>query len=237
MKANSRAPRIIRRVIRFLFILFVLAVNTVLIWRVFFSAAIPAEIKAITPTEELRAVYAQYGEETVLRYQEQATVSKGEASYGYFGVPKVVFIPQASQVQVIFRYNNSTLKHLQQDYSLAELPDKAQTQFDVTLVKTTDLTPDNREDNIVSENLSVTRYTATAVHTERAETSLYTYYRYVFDGVTIEDLTVGMFVDVYYLGDLNYEQKAYGTLCIYDDQSKWLPVELSSADKKALLGD
>ena len=234
MKATSRAPRIIRRVLKILASLLIIAVNTVLIWRIFFSASIPAQIKTLTPTDGLRAAYAQSGDALTLRYQEQATVTQSARSYGYFGVPQVVFIPEIQQVQLVFRYNDSTLKHLAKDYGLEATPDKALTHFDVTLLKTTDLTPDNKEDNIVPETLSSERFFPTTAYTERDTTSLYTYYRYVFDGVTIEDVTAGIFVDVYYVGDVNYEKLPYGTLCLYDAPMPWISYKLTSADKKEL---
>lgn len=236
MKATSRAPRIIRRVIKTVFVLFVLLANVVLLWRVFFSANIPKEIKTLTLTPKSVSVYRDQGDGITLRYQEQATVSKGEKSYGYFGIPQVVFIPDAEQVQIVFRYNNSTLKNLAKDYGLEEIPDKALTHFDVTLVKTTDLTPEDASDNTRPEMLSRTRYHANEAYIERDTTTLYTYYRYVFDGVTVETDTVGVFADVYYLGDLDYEQEAYGRLCLYDYALPWLDYPLSAADKKALEG-
>ena len=234
--SNYRAPRIIGRLIKLFFTLIILAINAILVWRVFFSAAIPDGIKTLTPNEQLSAAYAQYGDELTLRYQDLATITRAEQNYGYFSVPQCVFIPQANQVQIVFRYNNSTLEHLREDYALEQLPSREETLFDVTLVRTTDLTPENKEDNIKDvTTLAKERYMPTSV--ERDTTTLYTYYRFVFDGITVEELTDGIFVDVYYVGDIHYEQSAYGTLCIYDYLSEWLPYKPSSADKKALAGE
>ncbi len=234
MKANSRAPRIVRRIFKILFTLLIVFMNGLIIWRVFFSANIPKELNTLTPTEAGSAAYAQYGDDIVAQYQDQASITKSETSYGYFAAPQVVFLPQANQVQVVFRYNNSTLKHLKEDYQLAEIPSKELDLFDVTLLKTTDLTPENSDDNADPTALSTTRYFPTADKTERATTSLYTYYRYVFDGVAIDGLTVGVFADVYYLADVNYEKDAYGTLCLYWNEDVWFPYALSSDDLAAL---
>ena len=43
-----------------------------------------------------------------------------------------------------------------------------------------------------------------------------------------------MFADVYYVGDKNYDKPAYGTLCLYDDESKWIEQKLSEKDIEAL---
>ena len=230
---NFRTPRIIGRVIKTLFALFILAVNAILIWRVFFSASIPASVGTMLANDKLCAAYEQYGDELTLCYQEQATVTRAEHNYGYFSVTQCVFIPEAEQVQIVVRYNNSTLRHLAEDYGLAEIPSRDGTLFDVTLVKTTDLTPDDPDDNLDLANLSVERY-APSEGTVRDTTSLYTFYRYVFDNVSVDDVTVGVFADIYYVEDIDYESEAYGTLCLYDDLSEWKTYTLTAADRKAL---
>jgi hypothetical protein len=61
------------------------------------------------------------------------------------------------------------------------------------------------------------RYHASS--SEPAQTLIYNYRRMTFDGVdmTVTDNPVlAVYVDVYYLGDLNYEAEPYGTICIYD---------------------
>ena len=133
---------------------------------------------------------------------------------------------------MVFRYNNSTLKHLAADYELGAIPDKSEVLFDVTLVTTTDLTPDNREDNADTAQLMMERYYPTDF--ERTETSLYTYYRFVFDNVEIKPDMLYVFADIYYMGDLNYEERPYGTLCLYDDASEWVSYKLSRVERKML---
>ena len=41
-------------------------------------------------------------------------------------------------------------------------------------------------------------------------------------------------VDIYYEGDLNYEEPAYGTLRLYDDESPWVTYKLSRTERKML---
>ena len=76
------------------------------------------------------------------------------------------------------------------------------------------------------------RYIASDYH--RDTTALYTYYRYVFDNVEITEDMLYVFADVYYTQDINYEEHAYGTLCLYDDESEWVPYKMTSADVAAL---
>lgn len=228
---NYRTVRIFRRVTKALFSLFIFSVCALIIWRMC-SSADPKAMNGLIINQPLTDAYEQYGDELVLQGQTQATITKAEKNYGYFSVTQCVFIPQAKQVQLVFRYNNSTLRHLQEDYGLAELPSKDGTYYDVTVVRTTDRTPDNREDNTDINQLQVLRYHATDF--ERTTSSLYTYYRYVFDGVEIPENTVAFFADIYYLEDLNYDAEPYGALCLYDSAEEWDIYTLPTADKKAL---
>ena len=162
----------------------------------------------------------------------QDTITTAEYNRGYFSITQYVFIPEARQVQLVFRYNNSTIKNLAKDYGLATVPDKSEELFDLTLVTTTDLTPDNRDDNTNDEALKMERYYPSAA--TRTETSLYTYYRIVFDNIEITPDTLWVFADIYYEGDLDYEERPYGTLCLYDDESPWVDYKLSRTERKML---
>ena len=233
MKATSRAPRIASRILQYLFSLLIFSVCSLLLWRVFFSTQIPKEINHLAPNSALCQAYGEKGADLTLRYQEQSTITRAEGNYGYFSVERAVFIPEINQVQIIFRYNNSTIRHLAEDYQLEELPSKSEHLFDVTLVKTTDLTPDNKEDNIQAETLRHDRIQPSG-DPARQTTLLYTYYRYTFDGVTVDELTDGVLIDVFYVDDIDYSREAYGTLCIYHYESPWLDYKLTAADKKAL---
>ena len=229
---DFRAQRIFGKVVRLTLTFFVFAITALVLWRVFFSANIPDTIKPLNVNDRTRAAYEQYGDDMVLRYQNQKSLTYGTHNAGYFGVAEYVFIPQADQVQVVLRYNNSTLKNLAKDYGLSAIPDKAGDYFDVTLLHVTDLTPDNAEDNADPAAQQRVRIAPTSV--TRDTTSLYTYYRLVFDGVTIDEQAIShVFLDIYYVEDLDYEKDPYGTLLLYDHLHEWLPRKLTKADKQA----
>ncbi len=234
--ARSRAPRIVGSILRLLLVLLILCVSGILLWRV--CASEDYELtKGITPNETLRTAYETYGSELVLQYQtDRATITKAEKNYGYFSVVEYVYIPQAKQMQVLVRYNNSTLKHLAEDYGLSQIPDRALDHYDVTLTLTTDLTPEDAADNILADRLEKSRIHATG-EPLREQTRLYNYRRYTFDNVEIRPDTVGVFVDLYYNGDVNYELDAYGTLLVYDQLAPWIPYQLTSNERKLLTGN
>lgn len=231
--ARSRAPRTIRLVFKLLLTLLIITVTAILGWRIGCSEDYSLT-KGVTPNDTLKAAYATHGDNLILQYQEdRATITKAEDNYGYFSVIEYVYIPQAQQLQVNVRYNNSTLKHLKEDYGLSEAPDRALDWYDVTVAISTDLTPDDQTDNLNQDALSIERIHATG-EPVRENTTLYSYRRYTFDNVILTDNTVGMFVDIYYNGDINYEKDAYGTLLIYDKTAPWYSYELSKDEREAL---
>ncbi len=225
----ARTGKIISGSIKALFYLIIIIINVIVLWRVLFSGD-PREIKPLIANEALKEAYLEHGDKLRLEAQELRTIS----SSGKFSVTDCVFIPEAKQIQVTVRYNNSTVKGLKGDFGLSEMPSREDELFDVTIVKTTDLTPDNTEDNLDRVKLSEERFYPSGEAKEAYKT-LYSYRKYIFENVTYED-AVGMFVDIYYEGDKNYEETPYDALCIYD---ALLPTEervLSHSDKKALEG-
>ena len=223
---------LVKAFFRFLVAVAVGAVCMVLIWRVI-TSSVPKELTKISENEILSEVYAEKGDKLVLYTQEQNSITRGEKNYGYFASCDVLFIPEAKQVQLLIRYNDSTLKALQQDYGLAELPDSSLDWYDVTLVTATDLTPENAEDNLVSDPASVRldRIAPTYV-SESVHKGLYNYRRLVYDGVEMDELLLASYADFYYVGDIRYlnedfdiyTDEAYGTLCLYAHTEPWEPV-------------
>ena len=229
--AQGHNMRVFWRVVKWSISLLLCIICGILLWRVF-SSGDPKEVKYLMGNDALYEAYEEKGKDLVLQYQMQDTITLAEYNRGYFSITQYVFIPDARQVQLVFRYNNSTIEHLARDYGLGAIPDKSEELFDLTLVTTKDLTPDNQGDNENTENLAMERYYPTAAI--RTETSLYTYYRFVFDNVEVTPDMLYVFADIYYKGDLDYEERAYGTLCLYDDASLWVDYKLSPTERKML---
>ena len=174
-------------------------------------------------------------------YQEQNSITRGDKNYGYFSVSQVAFIDSADQVQLTFRYNNSTLRSVADDLSLSEVPSRDADIFDVTIVVCRDLTPEDDTDNAVSakdkpESVAETRYFAS--QSISATKLMYNYRKFVFDDVVTDENTLAVYVDIYYKGGdttLDYETTPYGTLCIYDYKSRNLIRNFTNDDRNALL--
>ena len=229
--SNGHNMRVFWRVVKWSISLLLCLICGILIWRMC-SSGDPEKVKYLMENEALYQAYDEHGEDLVLQYQNQDTITTAEYNRGYFSITQYVFIPEAKQVQLVFRYNNSTIKNLAKDYGLAEIPDKSEELFDLTLVSVVDNTPDNREDNENTDVRTTTRYYPSAA--TRTETSLYTYYRFVFDNIEVTPDTLYVFADIYYERDLDYEERPYGTLCLYDDQSEWVTYKLSRTERKML---
>ena len=239
--SRPRAPRIAGKLFRMIVLGLVFGVTILAVWRIC-SAGDPKRVRTMTSNPTLAEAYAAADGKLNCYRQEQATITRAPNNYGYFSVTRCVFIPEVKQVQLVFRYNNSTLRRLAKDKNLQSVPSKSGTYFNVSIVKTTDLTPDDPTDNLDPSSLLMTRYHAES-DPVRVETALYTYFRYTFEGVDVDDLTVGVFADVYYLGDLTtnettgeteYPETPYGTLCLWDNESENLPYKLTKADRKAM---
>ena len=227
MSEQTRQPlpiRIARITVKSVGLLLVFGTIIFFIWRAFFSTVIPAEVRSISPNAALKEAYTAAlaeGKELTVFYQESQydTTTVRDKNYSYFSAKEVRFIQEANQVQLLFRYNNATIRHLVEDYGLAEIPDRASELYDVTLYVAYDLTPDDLTDNAGNnpESVKFVRYHATS--SASATSLLYNFRRLTFDGLdmTVTDTPVlAVYVDVYYLGDLNYEADSYGTICVYD---------------------
>ena len=224
--------KVISGIIRFLFLTLIAAIVIFLGWRAVSHNTDPAEMMTLAADEALCAAYAEHGEDLILYTQEQGTYTRAERNNGYFFIRQATVIPQAEQIQILFRYNNSTIKALTEDYGLAEMPDRNEHLYDLTIAVKRDLTPDIFEDYDEEGCYVIERYMPSE---EISGTrNLYNYRRAVFNDIVIDETTLGVFVDIYYVGDIDYDKPAYGTLCIWDLTSENLPVKLTSKDIDAI---
>ncbi len=248
----SRAWVIFKRIgklFKFLILCIVITVIILLIWRVT-TTGMPDGIEDLAPNAKLKAAYAQSvknGKELYMFEQEYDPLSRGNTA-GYFGVPEVSFIPSANQAQIVFRYNNSTIKSLATDYSLKAIPEREAELFDVSLLLYVGERPkDTSEDISKDESTLQTIRIKPSKGAKRENTSLYNFYRYTFDfenastPVSLKELLaseqlVAIHVQIYYNADVDYAKNPYGALCIYDYRHINKTVELNSDEEEALKG-
>ncbi len=212
--------------------LLILAIFGIFIWRGFASAT-PSSLKKTTPNKILCEAYKTNGNLSVFT-QKQNTMTRADNNSGYFGVTKAEFYEEANQVQLVFRYNNSTLKHTAEDYNLSQTPDRNEEIYDLTLTIAYDLTPDNTDDNASNDPESVRFERISATSHTSEQKSIYNFKKYIFDDVEITDTVLAIYIDIYYVGDIDYESDAYGTLCIYDYKTQKNYSDLSNKEKKLI---
>ena len=227
--------------IKLLFGLLIFAVCGFLLWRIF-SSNTPDALTDISVNDAIYEAYDEDGELYIFR-QEQGTITRGARSPGYFSITNTVFIPEANQIQVVFRYNNSTIRNLTKDYELDAEPDRSEDLFDVNLFFSVDLTPDNTEDNAIISEEGTRTFRCASKLIASEEKSLYNYRKFVFNldacGEDLAELLesgtlLAVYADVYYVEDMDLEEEAYGTLCLYDYKTKIEDVELSRSERESM---
>ncbi len=244
MSRLSRGFKVFGWVIKSLFMLIVFSVCAFLLWRVF-SSDNPDSMKTISVNDSIYEAYNRGEGELYMFSQEQDIITRGDDNAGYFSVTQTVFIPEANQIQVVLRYNNSTIRYLTEDYGLANTPLREEDLFDVSLFFSVDLTPENKEDNATISETGTRTFRCSSTLVERDQKNLYNYRKFVFDldecGEELKELVdsgllLAVYADVYYVEDINLDEEAYGTLCLYDYVTEKNEVKLSSGDRKAIEG-
>ena len=246
--AKSTQSRIIGWALRILVGVMILSVLGVLLWRIM-SSGDPASMTAMQPNDKLYAAYEKEGDDLQILHQQHDIIIRDGPAKGYFSVTQSEFIPAAEQLQITFRYNNSTLKYVASDYGKEAPLERGKDWFDVTVTVAYDLTPDNTADNDVNdpECVRFERFRPTACVKDTK--NLYNYERLTFDGIQIvesyaEDGTpimrkdvLAIYVDIYFNEDIDYGKDALGTLLIYvwGNERKVLCDTLTNKDLHALI--
>lgn len=230
---KSTTSRIIGWAFRILVGAMICSILGVLLWRIM-SSGDPASMKALQPNQKLYDAYAAYladtsedkGDFIILHQRYDTIIREGDAK-GYFSVTQADFLPAADQLQITFRYNNSTLKYVAQDYGKPAPLERGKDWFDVTVTVAYDLTPDNLSDNDINDAASVRfeRFQPSACIKDTK--NLYNYEKLTFDGIDIFDHldengdpvmradVLAVYVDIYFNEDIDYQKNALGSLIIY----------------------
>ena len=207
MSRVSRTFKFTGRVIKFLFSLFIIFICVFLLWRVFGSGD-PDSMKTLAVNESLYEAYNKSEGELEVFNQGHLTITTAKDNRGYFSLTKTAIIPEANQIQVVLRYNNGTIRHLEEDFALETTPNRTDDLFDVSLFFAVDLTPDNEEDNAIVSDEGTRTFRCSSRLVESDTKGLYNYRKFVFD----------------------LDEKAYGTIFIYDYKAKNIDIVLDKVD-------
>lgn len=238
----SRVIKVVGWIIKSLFTLLILFICGFMLWRLF-SSSDPRSMTDITVNDAVYEAYDSAEGELYIFRQEQNSLTRADHNAGYFAITNAVFIPEANQIQVLLRYNNSTIKALTKDYELTETPLREEDLFNVSLFFSVDLTPENEEDNAEISEEGTRTFRCESELVGRDTKNLYNYRKFVFDldkcGEDLKELLdsgrlLAVYADIYYVEDMDLEEEAYGTLCLYDYKTERDDVKLSSDEKKAI---
>ncbi len=228
----SRGQLVFFKCLKYASRVLIFGIIALVLWRVLLSGRVPKRMETLTANDALYEAYTTAGNELIMYTQDHAPVIMEGETAGYFWVCQAVFIPEANQVQVLVRYNNSTLKHIARDFSLdeTEIPSREDTVVDVTLAIAIDPDPNNAS----TADRQIIRLQPSMEPVE-GSTAMYNYRRYVFEDVDFDiESLINISVDFYYVGSVNYDRMPYSTIVIYEPSDENLTVKLTARDKRAL---
>ena len=194
----SKAGKIAKISIKAVVLFISLFIYTFFIFRLCSTGEAPKSVSGIVWNETTRAAYEADPSGFQIFTQEPATFITND---GRFWVSDVVYLPQAKQLQLTIKYNDSTLKYLRQ-----ALADDMEISVDEVIL------PDEPFDYSLLSNGGVRYqdYTSTAEKNQN-----YNYRRIVFENVVIEENTTH-YVDMYYIGAIDYTAIPYGSLLVWN---------------------
>lgn len=234
--------KILKRLLVATITLFCIGVIVFFAWRIN-SGNTPNDLKTITPNASLCEAYGRDGKDLYMFFQpRQLEYTANEDANGYFFVSETAIIPAANQVQTVVRYNNSTLKGITERYSLDAIPERESEVFEYSLVVAIDLTPDDKEDNLSTDEDKVKMVECRGEVVATATKNMYNFRRVVFDfastDIDLEALVndgtlIAIYMEYFYVGAQEGED-ALANLCLYDYLNDNERVKLSGKDKKAL---
>lgn len=168
----------------------------------------PESVASVVWNDTTRAAYAAAPDDFQILSQDPVTIITDD---GRFWISDVVYLPQAKQLQLTIKYNDSTLKYLKE-----ALAKQASTTLDDGTVQTVSVDdivlPDEPFDYTLLDN-SGNRY---AEHTSYAEHHQnYNYRRLVFENVEIPE-HAAFYIDMYYVGAIDYSAIPYGSLLAWN---------------------
>lgn len=202
----SKAGKIAKITFKTVILAISLFIYSFFIFRLCSTQDAPKSVSSVVWNETARAAYAADPDGFEIFAQEPSTFITED---GRFWISDVVYLPQAKQLQMTIKYNDSTLKYLKE--ALA----KQQTEGtdngeDLPLPEI--VLPDEPFDYSVLDNSGV-RYHEYSVSSDRVQN--YNYRRLVFENIVIPE-HAAFYIDMYYVGAIDYTAIPYGSLLAWN---------------------
>ncbi len=240
MSKINTAYKFIKLAIKLLFVALVLFVYGFLMFRMCSLDSLPNELDDLVITEGMKNAYAQGGGDNFI-YQRKNLFNTDDKTYGLFAVPSYVIVKGADEIQVVFRYNVSTLEKVAEELELPSVPDRnTEGLFDLTLTlkhSVDDIVEVEEGQETVDYDQPENHY-MTLIKPDRVEhfkEGKHNYVRCIFKSVGFdENDTLGIFLNVYYRDNVNYEELPLGTVRLYHYTTTNKIYPLTKNDREAL---
>ncbi len=219
---------ILGHVLRALFAALIAFICLFLGWRMVFSKRPAKELRTLSDNAVLSAAYEEHGMISIMEQPDQVRYTEGEDNYADYHVSWCVFLEEADQVQLLFLYNNSTLRDVSEQLEIAPALPRGEEVFGVELLMLIDISPEGHVGEPIIEE-RVVRATSCEMGVNR----LYTFSRYTFDGVDITDAVKVVYLDIYYE---NGERTELGTMRLYHAESEAAYRSLTAKEEDIIKG-
>lgn len=188
---KSRFP--LGKILKYIFFAFLVCFVIALSIRLYTSSYYPSDMKKIYFNDTLTEHY--FSTDNFEAYTQELGYHYDDPDYedNYFFADHLIYIPEAKQLQVTLRYNDSALPKLATKYGLEQIPEASPDLFLFTLSTLCEEIDENGEKKTVTR-----RYDCSYLYTD--EKFMYNYIKLVFDGVEFDEETAWLRVDTYFAG-------------------------------------
>lgn len=197
MSKETSVYKFIPKLLKAICYLLIFGVIAFLVLRIFMAEYYPESMKRLYPSEELIAAFEK--DSALEMRRQKLRVSYDDPKYSLFMASNQFYCPETGEFQITLRYNTSTLDEIQQDFSLSEVPAPDPALFDFSLV-------DNNGN----------RVPLTCVRTDAW--FMYQYMKLVTSDVDFSADPGWIRIEIYYIGQVNYEKDAYSRIPVYEKE-------------------
>lgn len=201
----------LKKIFKTFALLIIIWVVLLMSFRIYTVNHYPPAAEGIVATDALKAAYAA-GTLDAETWEARTLYDDNQKSKFFSHQP--IYIPSEETLIVTLRYNNSLLAIMAEDFGFAETNGR-DLPLDVSLFA------DGHE------RIHPSTYTFTTAF------GLYSYRRYVFEGVSA-DMLDALYIDVYYADNADYTVSPYASLELRDASREPEVYKLTAADKKVL---
>lgn len=201
----------LKKICKLLGLLVILTVVLLMSFRIYTVNHYPPAAEGLIATDALKVAYAD-GDLDVVTWEPRTPYDNNQKSKFFSHQP--IYVSTTQTLIVTLRYNNSLLPLMAEEFGF-EVTSGASLPLEVSLFA------DGHA------RLYPTTFTFSTAF------GLYSYRRYVFEGVST-DMLDGLYIDVYYADNADHSVSPYTSLELREANRETEPYKLTVADKKAL---